>query len=47
MIIVDAGGGTLDFSAYALDSKSGGKNFEEIVEPQCKYKEFQAVDEQS
>lgn len=37
MIVVDAGGGTIDFSAYALDKKkSGGKVFQEIVESQCK-----------
>ncbi len=31
--IVDAGGGTLDISAYA--SKSNGKTFEEVAESQC------------
>ncbi|XP_006460476.1 hypothetical protein AGABI2DRAFT_192172 [Agaricus bisporus var. bisporus H97] len=34
--IVDAGGGTLDISAYA--AKSGGKDFEEIAESQCHLK---------
>jgi hypothetical protein len=35
VIMVDAGGGTIDFSAYALDENSDRKIFEEIVEPQC------------
>jgi hypothetical protein len=34
VIIVDAGGGTIDFSAYARNKK---KVFEEIAEPQCKF----------
>lgn len=34
--IVDAGGGTLDISAYA--SKTNGKTFEEIAESQCHFK---------
>jgi hypothetical protein len=32
--IVDAGGGTLDISAYAAEPD--GKSFEEIAEAQCK-----------
>ncbi|KAF5355161.1 hypothetical protein D9756_005596 [Leucocoprinus leucothites] len=35
VIIVDAGGGTIDMSVYALDPKSRGKWFEEIAQPQC------------
>ncbi|XP_006460500.1 hypothetical protein AGABI2DRAFT_67456 [Agaricus bisporus var. bisporus H97] len=38
VIVVDAGGGTIDFSAYALDKKkSGGKVFQEIVESQSHF----------
>lgn len=33
--IIDAGGGTIDISAYASADK--GKTFDEIAEPQCKF----------
>ncbi|KAJ3569485.1 hypothetical protein NP233_g5017 [Leucocoprinus birnbaumii] len=39
MIMVDAGGGTIDMSVYALDPKSAGKWFEEIAQPQYIIKE--------
>ena len=44
MVIVDAGGGTVDISAYARSPATGGGNdapkvklFEEIAPPQCHF----------
>ena len=35
ILVVDAGGGTIDISAYAIAEGSEGKKFEEMHEPQC------------
>ena len=35
MVIVDAGGGTIDISSYSRDQKGG---FEEIATPQCSFR---------
>ena len=34
MVIVDAGGGTVDISSYSKNQKG---NFEEIAAPQCSF----------
>ena len=36
MVIVDAGGGTIDVSAYSRNTKEVKDAFEEIAAPQCK-----------
>ena len=36
MVIVDAGEGTIDVSAYSRNTKEGKDSFEEIAAPQCK-----------
>ena len=40
MLIVDAGGGTIDISAYRQSSQNV-QSFEEIAAPQCKWSLFQ------
>lgn len=35
VVIVDAGGGTIDISAYARTSNAVRQTFEEIAQPQC------------
>lgn len=35
MLIVDAGGGTIDITTYGHDSKAAGFSFQEIATPQC------------
>jgi hypothetical protein len=35
-IIVDAGGGTIDLSAYGVTPSTAGNSFEEIAPSQCK-----------
>ena len=37
MVIVDAGGGTIDISSY---SKNKDENFEEVAAPQCSFSLF-------
>ena len=37
MIIVDAGEGTIDVSAYSRNTMEVKDSFEEIAAPQCKY----------
>jgi len=39
VVIVDAGGGTIDLSTYSrqIQNSKSGDNFEEIAAPQCKY----------
>ena len=36
MLIVDAGGGTIDISAYSRNLAGGPNSFEEIAAAQCK-----------
>ncbi|KAJ6458045.1 hypothetical protein C8R47DRAFT_1188838 [Mycena vitilis] len=36
VVVVDAGGGTIDLSTYRLSPKSNGGKFQEIAPPQCK-----------
>lgn len=36
MLIVDAGGGTVDINAYVPTSASPGSSFAEVAAPQCK-----------
>lgn len=35
VLIVDAGGGTIDISAYRQQPNSNGQSYEEIIAPQC------------
>ncbi len=35
MVIVDAGGGTIDISSYYRNKNAAKENFEEIAAPQC------------
>jgi len=37
VVIVDAGGGTIDISSYNRDLNSEKKIFEEIAAPQCHF----------
>jgi len=37
VVIVDAGGGTIDISSYSRDANSRKKRFEEIAAPQCHF----------
>lgn len=37
IIIVDAGGGTIDLSAYVLNTSSGTASYEEIAPPECEW----------
>lgn len=39
VLIVDAGGGTIDINAYAQTSASNGTSFAEVATPQCKVSE--------
>ena len=36
MVIVDAGGGTIDISVYSRNLKTAKDTYEEIAAPQCK-----------
>ncbi len=36
MVIVDAGGGTIDISSYHRNKNAMKENFAEIAAPQCK-----------
>ena len=41
MLIVDAGGGTIDISAYCRNFAGGANSFEEIAAAQCKLKNLE------
>ena len=44
MLIVDAGGGTIDVNAYVPTSASPGSSFAEVAAPQCKISSKCAAD---
>lgn len=37
VVIVDAGGGTIDISSYSKSTGAGKDTFEEIAAPQCTF----------
>ncbi len=43
VVIVDAGGGTIDISSYCRNKNATKENFEEIAAPQCKSYLFSAM----
>lgn len=42
MIIVDAGGGTVDLSAYSARGDSAAHSFEEIAKAECMFRDVSA-----